>query len=209
MILDIQGGVGHAEKTVQLQKAVTSADSIRLKYFHFPGLPLLDLFPAGVTVGGVAHDILPVSSIPQLVNRMDAITHNASRVFFCFYNAHEFELCTGGNAVTLSAGLAAVLKMGTTLQANSCYSSALFEGELSLYSHFAVQVGHTRGFWDGALHNETIARVRRDRDISTAHSHFFNSAITYLDFRVLAVKKDGTHSLYDSPEVWSAGLEVM
>ena len=83
MILDIQGGVGHAEKTIQLQKAVTSADSIRLKYFHFPGLPLLDLFPAGVTVGGVAHDILPVSSIPQLVNRMDAICTSVFLLLQC------------------------------------------------------------------------------------------------------------------------------
>ena len=159
-------------------------------------------------MGGVAHNIVPVSSIAQLINQLDAIKHNGVRVLFCFYNAHEFELCVGANAVTLSADLATALKMDTALAANTCYSSALFEEELSLYSHFAVQVSHTRGLWNGSNFNNTIARVRRDRNISAVYPHPFSSATSSIDFVVLAVKRDGTASLYDSPDVWSVGLEI-
>ena len=207
MILDVQGSAGIVQKTIQLEKKVTEHNYVKLKYFHFPDLPLLDQFPAGVTVSNTAHDNLPVSTIQGLVNQLDGITHNSARVMYCFYNGHEFELCTAGQAVTLEASLAAVLKMPLNLTPNTCYSSSLFENEISVYSHFAVRVGHARGFWDGSLHNEIIARIRRDRDISTAHEHFFNSPVNYLTFEVFAVKRSGTVTQFSSPEVWSVGLE--
>ena len=187
MILDVSGTSGFVSKTIHLQKAVSSANVVKLKYLHLPDLPLLDLFEDGVTVGGVAHNILPCSSIQGLVNQLDSITHNGSRAMFCYYNQHEFEICTGGQAVTLSAALASVLKMSTALAANTCYSSALFESEISLYSHYAVRVAHAHGYWNGSNYNEIIARVRRDNDVSTAHSHYFSSSTTSLGVEVSVV----------------------
>ena len=208
MILDIQGSAGIVQKRVPLERGVTAANSVKLKYFHLPKLPLLDVFVNAVTVNAVSHNILAASSVQAIVDQLDALTSGGARVVYCWYNQSEFEICTGAQAVTLSAAFAALFKLPTALVANTCYSSAIFESEVSVYSHYAIQVGHARGYYDGASYNQIIARVRRDGDISHAHSHYFNSAMTHFDMKVLAVKRDGTFTSYQSPEVWSIGFEI-
>ena len=206
MILDIQGTPGPVAKRVNIETPFNANNSVRLKYFHLPDLPLLDYFTDAVTVAGADLSIPATSSIQQMVNELDAMTHNGARVFYCWYNQHEFELCTGTNAVALSPAFSSAVKMPATLTANTCYSSSLFEGQLSQYSHYAVRVGGTRGFWDGGTYNEFIAKVRRDGDISNAHSHFFTRSTDVMDVEVFAVKRDGTTVAYYSPEVWSIGI---
>ena len=203
MILDIQGSAGEITKSIPLQRAVTASDRVKLKYFHLPKLPLLDAFQDAVTTPGGASNIPPVSSIDALCNELDSITHGGNRILYCWYNKSEFEICTVAPVVTLSAAFAALLKMPTTLAANTCYSSSIFEDEVSLYSHYAVRVGHTRGFFSGATYNNVIAKVRRDGDVTHAHSHYFDSSTTHLDVSVFAVKRDGAMHKYIAPEIWS------
>ena len=110
MILDIQGAPGPVAKRVNLETPFDSDNSVQLKYFHLPDLPLLDYFTDAVTVGSSDYSVPATSSIQQMVNELDAIMHNGARVFFCWYNQHEFELCTGTNAVELSPAFSSALK---------------------------------------------------------------------------------------------------
>ena len=98
--------------------------------------------------------------------------------------------------------------MPTALTANTCYSSSLYESIVSEYSHYAVQLCHVRGFFTGSGYNEVIAKIRRDKDISSVHSHYFRSSISMLKLKVTVVKRDGTILPYTSPEIWSLGLQL-
>ena len=207
MILDIEGTAGSATKRVLIETAFSPDNYVRLKYFHFPELPMLPAFEDAVTIGNEIHNVDPSSSVREIVNQLDALLYNAVRVMYCWYNAHEFEICTGTTAVTLSAAFAAAVKMPITLAASTCYSSSLYEDQLTQYSHYAVRVGGVRGFWDGAGYNEIIGKVWRDRDVSNAHSHFFATQTPAVEVAVFVVGRDGSLTEYISPEVWSLGLE--
>ena len=207
MILDIQGAAGLAERRIPVED-ITSASQVRLKYFHFPALPLRDAFVDAVVFAGVTKTIDASSSIYEIVGQLDAFVSGGNRVLYAWYDDSEIEICTAALPVTLSAGFAAFLKMPTALAANTCYSSSLYESVVSEYSHYAVCVGHVRGFFDGQGYNEVIAKIRRDRDVSNAHSHFFRGPVSSLELKVTAVKRDGTISAYTSPEIWSLGLQL-
>ena len=66
MIVDVQGGAGLAIQRVP--SSYNSDNFVRLKYFHFPDLPLLDVFTAGFTVNGTVFDIPAVSSLKRCTN---------------------------------------------------------------------------------------------------------------------------------------------
>ena len=171
MIIDVQGTSGAVGQSVHLEASVDTSNSVRLNYFHFPDLPLLDKYETGVTVNGNIKIVPATSSIQELVNFLDSVVDNNARVFYCWYNDFEFELCTGASAVTLSATFAAVLKLPTALTANTCYSASLYESQISQYSHFAVRIGSTRGFHNSDGFNAVIAKVRRDGStVSNFHS---------------------------------------
>ena len=209
MILDVTGSVGLAAVEMPLLNPLSSENSVRLKYLHLPDLPLLDAMTGVITVNSEDFDIPAVSSIQELVNHLDTLVQGANRVCYVWYNSHEFELCAGTQAITLNAALAATLKLPVTLAANTCYSSSLYESSVSLYSHYAIAVAGARGMWDGGDYDEIIAKVRRDGDISSAHSHYLRGSANAIEVRILTVKRDGTMEEYTAPEIWSLGLEVV
>ena len=209
MILDIAGAVGLADVEVPLKQPLSNENSVRLRYSHLPDLPLLDAFTAGFTADEENFDIPAVSSIQELVYHLDSLVTGGNRVCYVWYDGAEFEICTGTNGITLSVAFAAVLKMPTTLAANTCYSSSLYESKISLYSHYAVAVKHCRGMWDGSEYDEIIAKVRRDNDVSQAHTHYLRGPVEALEVRILTVKRDGTIAEYTAPEIWSIGIEIV
>ena len=212
MILDVQGAAGLAEQQIFQHK--TSENRVRLKYFHFPDLPLLDVYTAAVVVTNQTFDIAAVSSIEQLVGELDGLRwYDAEtppvghRVFYAWYDGSEFEICTGANAVTLSAAFASLLKLPTALTANTCYSSSLYDGQVSQYSHYQVNIHGVRGFYTGKHYNSVIAKIRRGGDIIAAHFHYFKRVVDSVELSVDVVKRDGTIVPYTAPEIWSLGLE--
>ena len=209
MILDVAGAVGLAEVEVPLKQPLSNENSVRLRYSHLPDLPLLDAFTGGFTADEENFDIPAVSSIQELVYHLDSLVTGGNRVCYVWYDGAEFEICTGTNGITLSVAFAAVLKMPTTLAANTCYSSSLYESKISLYSHYAVAVKHCRGMWDGSEYDEIIAKVRRDNDVSLAHTHYLRGPVEALEVRILTVKRDGTIAEYTAPEIWSIGIEIV
>ena len=209
MILDVAGAIGLAAVELPVKQPLSSENSVRLKYSHLPDLPLLDEFVGGFTVDEEGFDIPAVSSIEELVYHLDSLVQGGNRVCYVWYDGSEFEICTGTNAITISAAFAAVLKMPTTLAANTCYSSSLYESKISLYSHYAVAIKNVRGMWDGVEYDEVIAKIRRDNDVSHSHTHYFRGSVMALDVRILTVKRDGTIAAYTAPEIWSIGIEVV
>ena len=208
MILDVQGSAGTVEQSIPVVP-IGPDTQIRLKYFHFPDLPLLDAFVDALTVNGQKFTIPAVSSIEQLVNELDSLVEGVTRVCYVWYNFSEFEICVGTQSITLSAAFAAVVKLPVALVANTCYSTSLYESTISLYSHFAVQVQNVRGHWSDNEYDTVIAKVRRDGDVSAAHTHYFRGDLVLLEMSVNVVKRDGTVAQYVSPEIWSLGLELI
>ena len=209
MILDVNGAPGLATVEIRLTDPLSSENSVRLKYLHLPDLPLLDAQTDAISVNSEEFSVPAVSSIQELVNFLDSLSQGGNRVCYVWYNNHEFELCVGTQAITLNAGFAALIKLPTTLAANTCYSSSLYESTVGLYSHYAIAVAQVRGMWNGGTYDEVIAKVRRDGDIGPAHFHYLRGAINAVELRVLTVKKDGTIAVYTAPEIWSIGLEVV
>ena len=209
MIVDVGGAVGLAAVEVPLLIPLSNENSLRLKYCQLPDLPLLDAFSEGFTVNAEAFDIPAVSSIQELVAYLDGfVLAQGGRVCYVWYNGHEFEICAGAQNIAVTAAFAAALKLPTTLVANTCYSSSVYESQISLYSHYAIAVKHCRGMFDGVNFDEVIAKVRRDGDIASAHSHYLRGPIIELEVRILTVKRDGAIAPYTAPEIWSIGLEV-
>ncbi len=208
MIVDVQGTTGGVRQSVPVQ-AQTVNNTVRLKYFHFPDLPLLDEFVEALTVNSVKFTVPASSSIADIVNALDGFVQGVNRVCYCWYSGTEFEICAGTQNIELSTAFAAALKLPELLTANACYSSSLFESSVSLYSHFAVQVGGARGHWSNNEYDSVIAKVRRDMDVSATNSHYFRLPVNTLEISVLAVKRDGTSTTYSSPEIWGLGLELV
>ena len=208
MIVDVQGTTGEVRQSVPVQPQTVN-NTVRLKYFHFPDLPLLDEFDEALAVNNQLYTVPASSSIADIVNTLDGFVQGANRVCYVWYSGTEFEICAGTQDIELSVAFAAALKLPTTLTANSCYSSSLFESSVSLYSHFAVVVGSARGHWSDNTYDSVIAKVRRDRDVSATNSHYFRAAINTLEISVIAVKRDGTSAAYVSPEIWGLGLEIV
>ena len=209
MILDVAGAIGLAAVERPLKQPLSNENSIRLKYSHLPDLPLLDAFTAGFTADEEVFDIPAVSSVEELVYHLDSLVTGGERVCYVWFDGNELTVCAGTNAITVSAAFAAVIKMPTTLAANTCYSASLYESKISLYSHYAVAIKHCRGMWTGSAYDEIIAKVRRDNDISSAHTHYLRGPVESLEVRILTVKRDGTISEYSAPEIWSIGLEIV
>ena len=72
-----------------------------------------------------------------------------------------------------------------------------------------MAVKHCRGMWDGREYDEVIAKVRRDNDVSQAHTHYLRGPVEALEVRILTVKRDGTIAEYTAPEIWSIGIEIV
>lgn len=214
MIVEISGTAGEVTQSFPIAaQGLGVNNTVRLKYFHLPALPLLDEFKDAVTVNSQLYTIPASSSIEDIVNVLDNFVQGTSRVAYCWYSGSEFEICAGTQNITLSAAFATVLKLPTTLVANSCYSSSLFESSLSIYSHFTVQIEGARGYWYNNAYDSVIAKIRRgaqgDLDVSASHSHYFRAPIGALKLSVQAVTRAGVSVAYVSPEVWSLGLEVV
>jgi hypothetical protein len=212
MLIDVQGIAGEVKQSVPIDTLGVN-NTIRVKYFHFPELPLLDKFVNAVTVAGVAVDVNAANSIAEIVNQLDALEQGGNRVCYVWYNSNEFELCVGTQTITLSAEFAAVFKLPTTLTANTCYSSSVFESQIGMYSHYAVQIAHARGHWSDGGYDNVIAKIRRgaagDCDVSSTNAHFFKAPVHVLELSIAAVKRDGTSVRYYAPEVYGIGLEIV
>ena len=179
MIVDVQGTTGEVRQSVPIQ-AQTVNNTVRLKYFHFPDLPLLDEFDEALVVNNQLYTVPASSSIADIVNTLDGFVQGVNRVCYVWYSGTEFEICAGIQDIELSTEFAAALKLPELLTANSCYSSSLFESSVSLYSHFAVQVGGARGHWSRNAYDSVIAKVRRDMNVSATNSHYFRAPVNTL-----------------------------
>ena len=73
MILDLRSPAGLAEINAPLATPFSSENWVRLKYFHFPDLPLTDSFIDAITVGSTSWPMPAVSSIQELVNMLDSL----------------------------------------------------------------------------------------------------------------------------------------
>ena len=122
MIVDVQGAAGTVVQSIPVT-ALSTNSTVKLKYFHFPALPLLDEFYEALTVNSEKFTVPASSSIEDIVNALDGFVQGGNRVCYVWYNSHEFELCVGTQAITLSAAFAAAMKLPGTLAANTCYSS--------------------------------------------------------------------------------------
>ena len=171
------------------------------------------MFVNAVTVAGVAVDVDASNSIAEIVNQLDGLEQGGNRVCYVWYSGDEFEICAGTQAITLSAEFAAVFKLPTTLTANTCYSSSVFESQVGLYSHYAVHIAHARGHWSDGGYDNVIAKIRRgaagDCDVSSTNPHFFKAPVHVLELSVTVVKRDGTSAAYVAPEVYGLGLEIV
>ena len=56
MIVDVQGTAGEVRQSVPVQ-AQTVNSTVRLKYFHFPDLPLLDEFDEALAVNNQLYSV--------------------------------------------------------------------------------------------------------------------------------------------------------
>ena len=212
MLLDVQGTAGGVLQNVPTE-AYGVNNTVQLKYFHFPELPLLDEFDEALAVNNQLYTVSASSSIADIVNQLDGFVQGVNRVCYVWYSGTEFEICAGTQDIELSAEFAAAMKLPEILTANSCYSSSLFESSVSLYSHYAVRIAHARGHWFDGDFDTVIAKVRRgaagDCDVTSAHAHYFRAPVHVLEIAVDAVKRDGTSVAYTAPEVWGLGLEIV
>ena len=206
MILDVSGPIGITHASVPLASPLDQRHYVKLKYLHLPELPLLDAFVGALTCNAEVFDVPAVNSIEALVNVLDGLMQLTTRVCYVWYSGHEFEICAGTQNITLSAEFAALLKLPTTLVQSQCYSSSIYAKSISVYSHYSVVVRGCTGMWNGQGFDEVIAKVRRDGVID-AHPHYFSAIQTGLDVDVYAVTRLGDILEYESPEVWSLGLE--
>ena len=106
MILDIAGAVGLAAVEVPVKQPLSSENSVRLKYSHLPDLPLLDAFTAGFVVSKKT-----LTSRRYQASKSWCITstlvQGGNRVCYVWFDGSEFEICTGTQAITVSAAFAA------------------------------------------------------------------------------------------------------
>ena len=209
MILDLRSPAGLAEINAPLATPFSSENWVRLKYFHFPDLPLTDSFVDAVTVGSTSWPMPAVSSIQELVNMLDSLLYDSGagldRVVHAFYDGHTLEVCPV-KSMTLSTDFATFLKLGENLLSGECYETALFEERLSVFSHFNVTVKNVRGSWNGTTHDEVIARILRDGEI-ISHRHYFRGPVRQLEVAVNSVRKDGTMAEHYTNEIFALGIE--
>ena len=211
MLVDVQGIAGEVKQNIPIEAQGVN-NTIRVNYFHFPELPLLDEFDEALAVNNQLYTVSASNSIADIVNQLDGFVQGVNRVCYVWYSGTEFEICAGTQDIELSAEFAAALKLPEILTANSCYSSSLFESSVSLYSHYAVRIAHARGHWFEGAYDTVIAKIRRgaagDCDVSSTNAHYFRAPVHELELAVDAVKRDGTSVAYTAPEVWGLGLEV-
>ena len=67
MIVDVQGAAGTVVQSIPIS-ALTTNSTVKLKYFHFPDLPLLDEFDEALTVNSEKFTVPASSSIEDIVN---------------------------------------------------------------------------------------------------------------------------------------------
>jgi len=95
--------------------------TLKLKHVVCPKVWLIAEITAAVTANGQAYNMPTITSVSQLINWLDSLD-TGGRVMHVFYSNFEFEVCTL-HAVTLHADLTSLLKLSTTIAANTCVSS--------------------------------------------------------------------------------------
>ena len=159
-----------------------SGHNIRVTDVKLPPVPIIDALPAAVTdtVTTQTYDLPTIGSMSELLNWFDSLTHpqTGARVLYAFYSNNEFELCTSTNAITINAGLAAVLKFPVALTGSSCTSSYIDVATfVPLYKGYVVKlVGsevygiHTRDrvsdIESPEALEQTVAIIKADQDCS-------------------------------------------
>ena len=131
------------------------------------------------TVTIETYDMPAIGSMSELLNWFDSLTTPAgARIFYAFYSNNEFELCTSTNAITINAGLAALLKFPVALTGSSCTSSyidvatfvPLYKGYLVKLVGSEVHGIHSRDIVSDVDSPEaveqTVAILNADQDCS-------------------------------------------
>ena len=97
-----------------------SGHRLRVTEVKLPPVPILEAIDIAVTdtVTNSGYDMPAIYSLSELVNWFDSLTNpqTGARIMYAFYLTLEFEVCiAGAAAITLDAGLAALLKRPTTI----------------------------------------------------------------------------------------------
>jgi len=118
--------------------------TIRVTDVKLPPVPIIAVIAAAVTdtVTAQTYDMPAIGSMSELLNWFDSLTTPAgARIFYAFYSNNEFELCTSTNAITINAGLAALLKFPVALTGSSCTSSYIDVATFApLYKGYVVKL---------------------------------------------------------------------
>ena len=160
-----------------------SGHRLRVTEVKLPPVPILEAIDIAVTdtVTNSGYDMPAIYSLSELVNWFDSLTNpqTGARIMYAFYLTLEFEVCiAGAAAITLDTGLAALLKLPTTIPAAACLSSHVDPATWApVYRGYVVKlVGnqvygiHTMDRIDDVASQEageqTVAMLNADQDCS-------------------------------------------
>lgn len=211
MILDVRGSQS-AKKTIQLATPLQEANTVQLKYFRFPPMPLVPQFGEAISCSGQTFAVDSQTSLAGLAHYLQQLTlADGSPLFFAFYDdsANLFEIVNRqSSSIVFSAELAGYLMFSTVFPAGAGWEIGLSEKVIDQYSHYAVYVKNVKGSFDGRNYDEVVGRVYRDGAIETIPHNFRNTA-RQLDVEVRAVRLDGTPEAYETTIEWGLGLEIL
>ena len=185
---------------------------VRVSSVTLPAVPILAAIEIAVTdtVTNSGYDMPDIYSLSELVNWFDSLTNpqTGARIMYAFYLTKEFEVCiAGAAAITLDAGLAALLKLPTTIPAAACLSShvdpatwtPLYRGyvvKLIGTEIFAIHTGEYISDDDSNdMYEQTVAEIGTDQDCSRTPQLSFRTRPQSFSTRVYFREMDGSLSL--------------
>ena len=211
MILDVRGSQA-AKKVIQLGTPLEAQNTVQLKYFRFPPMPLVPEFVDAISCSGQTFNVDPQTSLAGLAHYLQKLLlADGSALFFAFYDesANLFEIVNRQNvSIAFSTELAAYLMFSVIFPAGAQWEIGLSEKVIDQYTHYAVTVKNVKGSYDGRDYDEVIGRVYRDGVIETV-PHNIRNTTRRLDVEVRAVRLSGESEAYSTTIEWGLGLEIL
>ena len=211
MILDVRGSQA-AKKVIQLGTPLEAQNTVQLKYFRFPPMPLVPEFVDAISCDGQTFTVDPQTSLAGLAHYLQQLRlEDESELFFAFYDesANLFEIVNRQSvSIAFSIEFAGYLMFETIFPANAAWEIGLSEKVIDQYTHYAVTVKNVKGSYDGRDYDEVVGRVYRDGVIETV-PHNLRNTTRRLDVEVRAVRLNGESEPYSTTIEWGLGLEIL
>ena len=161
MILDVRGSQA-AKKVIQLGTPLEAQNTVQLKYFRFPPMPLVPEFVDAISCSGQTFTVDPQTSLAGLAHYLQKLLlADGSPLFFAFYDesANLFEIVNRQSvSIAFSTELADYLMFSAIFPANAQWEIGLSEKVIDQYTHYAVTVKNVKGSYDGRDYDEVIGR---------------------------------------------------